>query len=405
MRHAAVAALLGCLLARAATGATIDGQVTHPERPGLGGVTVRLLGLTRDGETLQRHSTTDNAGAFRFDDVISPGAYLVMAVYGGLSFPGGSAVFEEGDGDATRRVSFHVYDTTDDPSGIALTGLRWFVSREDAGVYRIDQVAEVRNPTTRVVLLDEAAPPILRIAVAPGAGPLRTATGHTPFGFELRDGVLELRGPVFPGPREVAFSYDVDAGGADLESEVYLPDGTPAFDLFVRDTGVAIEAGPLHPARATRDEEGTLYQRYVGFDLAADTRFPLVIRTLPVRSAGSPLASALLLALLGAGLVLFVGRPLTQRSPVADAVTDDPAEAEKQALYAALEDLEHDFETGKLTSADRDRLRDELRRDALRGLARVQGSEAAEPSPERACSCGHRPAAGDRFCASCGKPL
>ena len=66
--------------------------------------------------------------------------------------------------------------------------------------------------------------------------------------------------------------------------------------------------------------------------------------------------------------------------------------------------------TAKLSAADRDRLREELRADALRALARLRLLKAPEREPEReietACAgCGGAVDREARFCSHCGARL
>ena len=114
-----------------------------------------------------------------------------------------------------------------------------------------------------------------------------------------------------------------------------------------------------------------------------------------------------MLAALGAGaLFFFVIAPIVREALARGATARDlePESPAKAALAAALHDLEHDFETGKLSVEDRERLRADLRREALAALARERlgppGASEPAPAEKPACSCGRVPSAGDRFCAA-----
>lgn len=107
---------------------------------------------------------------------------------------------------------------------------------------------------------------------------------------------------------------------------------------------------------------------------------------------------------------------------------------EREALYAAIGDLDHDLETGKLSAADHAELRAELRARAIHLLreeraAGAEGgasaadsemraaasaearAESAAPPPgdgaatPRCAACGFEAAQAHRFCAHCGAPL
>jgi hypothetical protein len=96
------------------------------------------------------------------------------------------------------------------------------------------------------------------------------------------------------------------------------------------------------------------------------------------------------------------------------------ARREREALYEAIRDLDHDFETGKVASDDHTRLSEELRARAAALLAQERaetGSSAphSKPgSPGRAASeasvgtcpaCGIASDPSHRFCAQCGAAL
>jgi hypothetical protein len=106
------------------------------------------------------------------------------------------------------------------------------------------------------------------------------------------------------------------------------------------------------------------------------------------------------------------------------ALQESAAERGTEALGAALEDLEHDFETGKLDAADHDRLRADLEAALARGRAEIARAAASAragrtelvpggdgddlPAPVAAPRCGacSQPVAhGARFCSHCGAKL
>jgi hypothetical protein len=157
--------------------------------------------------------------------------------------------------------------------------------------------------------------------------------------------------------------------------------------------------------------------------------------------AGLPRAALYAVVALAAGLVVsFVAAPL--RVPRRSTVTDEASETEEVALherdavYAALRDLDHDHETAKISDEDYQAMRGELRARAAALMKTQRASGAAggarsEAKPSEvhrdsaaagarsepkaieadqdatapaifctACGAGARP--NDRFCAQCG---
>ena len=86
----------------------------------------------------------------------------------------------------------------------------------------------------------------------------------------------------------------------------------------------------------------------------------------------------------------------------------DEISTERAALYAAIDALDEDFETGKLAVEDHARMRDELRARAAQLLAqeRAQPETQPEPAAPTACpACDAELPPDARFCAQCGKAL
>ena len=405
-------ALLGVAPAHAAR---IEGTVRHAAKPGAAaGLVVQAIGIDDSEQTIQRETRTDASGNYRFDDLPAPAAYLVRARYGELVFPGGSAVFRPGEPELPQTVDFQVYDTSRDASRLRLASLQLVIARS-AGVWRVQQNAVVANPDPAVVVVGADAPALMRVALAPGHGEVEAMFGRLPEGVVIRDGVAEIRGPILPGDEgfTLQLSYDVDAPEGALDTTIRLPSAVDQLAVYVQDFGIDVDAGPLHPARPTREDD-VIYQSFLGFELPADSALPFRVRALPPSTPLPQAAVALVAALLAGALLYFVAGPLAFAGSRSARVAPEIAEESpaKAALAAALFDLEHDFETGKLSPDDRDRLREDLRREALTALARERGQLENAPEPASAktpatlaCACGRIVQAEDRFCASCGKAI
>ncbi len=387
-------ALLACT-ARA-DAAVIEGRISHPTRPEAAArLELEAIGLDPEEKAIVRRTKSDAEGRYRFADLPAPAAYLVRARYQGMTFPGGSAAFPPAEKDKRQTLDFSIYDKSEARS---------------AGVWRVQESATIANPDSVVVLVPPAQPAPVSIGLAAGHGPLETFFGRLPDGVEIREAAAEIRGPVFPGDQGFTLQVEYDlAPKGDLASVIEVPSGVDNLAVYVQDFGVEVEAGDLHPARPARQEDQT-YQAFLGFDVPAGTRLPLHVRVLPPVSR-APLALVALLAALAAGaLLFFVAAPVVREALARDTLPQESLEPEspaKAALAAALHDLEHDFETGKLSAEDRVRLREDLRHEALTALARERYG-SSEPPPEAiqfGCSCGRLASPGDRFCAACGKAL
>jgi hypothetical protein len=150
---------------------------------------------------------------------------------------------------------------------------------------------------------------------------------------------------------------------------------------------------------------------------------------------------AILLVLVAVAVVGFVAYPLLAAASRDRRVTQGPSELDallrrKALLYSNMKDLEFEFQMGKLSEADHERLRAEDRAEAARILREIDALEdrgdvdaiiereiAARragapvvrrspampeppPGPALFCTgCGARAREGDRFCGRCGRSL
>jgi hypothetical protein len=141
----------------------------------------------------------------------------------------------------------------------------------------------------------------------------------------------------------------------------------------------------------------------------------------------------LILIIMVAGLVIFVGEPLVRQQPAAlpNAVQAQEVEQlslHKEILYTAIRDLDFDYQTGKVDQQDYTTLRQQLEGEAiqaLRALDAVDPLAALDNELERqivalrhgmpseaigatviACpQCGVRLQGDEHFCAACGQAL
>jgi len=200
--------------------------------------------------------------------------------------------------------------------------------------------------------------------------------------------------------------------------------------VFVADTGrLAPRSERLHRRRPLRTSDLT-YLHFEAFEVAAGEEVALEIGQLPPSARGSgTLALGLALAA-AAGAAWLLISPLRLRSTEGAGAPEAElslARREREALYEAIRDLDHDFETGKVAAEDHARLGDELRGRAAVLLgqerSRAPATGASSPVPpgaqraharsdlasgERRNECGVCQAPADpshRFCAQCGAAL
>jgi hypothetical protein len=155
-----------------------------------------------------------------------------------------------------------------------------------------------------------------------------------------------------------------------------------------------------------------MYLHLEAFAVEPEEEVRIALDPLPARHAASrTLASgAVLLGALGAAAFLLA--PLRGRRDEPGAEAPESAEAvEREAIYRAIDALDEDLETGKLTPEDHAQMRSSLRTRAMASIAAERAlaqrtaagaPAAAQPGATACASCGATLHAGDRFCSQCG---
>lgn len=343
---------------------------------------------------------------------VSLGGRSYRALVGGRVAPGGRVAFD---------VSLPPAQA--DPSALSVSEVRAFVEQDGAAVIvRENHRLSVAGDR---MLVAPAEGGLYRIALPDGASDIRFATD--PPGIALtpaEDGGIEVAGPVPAGESTIELLYHVPVSEGASEVVLQSSRGVPLLSIFVADTGLELASDRLHRRRPVRTEDRT-YLHLEAFDVEPDERVALRIETLSRGSALTGTVAAIVAALGVAAIAALLAAPLRRKPEAATPEAAERAETrERESLYAAMQDLEEDFETGKLSEEDHALLRDELRARAL-GLLREEEAAAsrsgaaeaparpAEPATATAraasaaacTACGAALRPDDRFCGRCGSRI
>jgi hypothetical protein len=300
------------------------------------------------------------------------------------------------------------------PGAVSLSEVRAVVQIDDAALDVTE--THVLRVDSETHVLGSAEAPLLRIPLPEGAAKLRF--GSDAPGLELAphpQGGLSVQGSVAPGQAQIELAYQLPTGEPPARLVRTLAARTPLFSVFVADTGrLAPRSERMHRRRPIRTNDLT-YLHFEAFELDAGEEVALELGQLPPRPrASATLALGLALAA-AAGAAWLLIAPLRGRRTEGAAAPEaelSAARREREALYEAIRDLDHDFETGKVAAEDHARLGDELRARAAVLLAEERAGAAAGPAPApRAAAapvcpaCGAAAAPAHRFCAQCGAAL
>jgi hypothetical protein len=253
---------------------------------------------------------------------------------------------------------------------------------------------------------------LLQLPLPEDASDLRFASEDTALGLAASDDGLVLQGPLPPGESTLELMYRVPLRDGSVTLDRRFEKPLPLLSVFIADSGLRVQSERLHRRRPVRTEDRT-YLYLEGFDIEPSETVSLHLSPLPPRSAPGRLGDALFLALTAAAAVGFLTGPLRRRAggEMAEEEPEPASRRERVSLYAALRDLEQDFETGKVSEEDYRTLRDDLR---ARAAALLQQEREAQPRAAASLrlveaphcpACGATPRSGDRFCAACGARL
>jgi hypothetical protein len=306
-------------------------------------------------------------------------------------------------------LSLELPEARVDPDALEVAEVRLLLSHDDAAL-------EVRETHLFRVVGSagvKAAPgePLLRIYPPEESQDLRLASGFDGLTLaRLPEGGLGLGGVAPPGESAVRFDYRIPVRGSSVDLVRSFEARVPLLSLYLADTGRLIpESDRLHRRRPMRTDDLT-YIHLEAFSVAPGEEVALRITTRPPSRARSSAAVTAFVLLGGALCAALLIAPLLGRGvgPEASAAEELPGQRERESIYTAIRDLEHDYETGKIAEADYTGMREELRARAVALLRRERGSaaEAEEGSASPLCPfCGAEVRTADRFCSQCGGEL
>lgn len=277
--------------------------------------------------------------------------------------------------------------------------------------------------------------PLLRISIPKGAtlqgvAPEAEALGLIPTGDPSgKDAGFDVVGPIGPGATSLGYSYFMPARPEGIQLEMRFPGEIQTLNVMIADTGLAIDSRRLHRLRPFRS--GTRnYLHREAFNLARNEVVGLSL--VPLGPTGLPHFASISLAIAAAAAgAFFLFAPL--RSAPGEVVAPespmDRLRTQRELVYTAIRDLDHDFETAKLEEGDYTQMRESLRAEAIElmrseqaaavadqaevdqasastssGAARV--ADTSEARTDRFCpSCGDKVVPQWRFCSHCGETL
>jgi hypothetical protein len=298
-------------------------------------------------------------------------------------------VTEFGPVDAAGRVSFDVSLRTPDSPPLQTPAARLWLEVDDAAVDVSEQhQIEVEGTAP---LTSPSGAPLLCIPLPADAEDLRFGSDTLEWGLS-RDpsGALAVSGPIPPGESQLSMRYRIPVASDPVAFERSFSTRVPLLSIFVEDTGIVPITTRLHRRRPIRSEDRS-YLHLEGFAIEPGENVTLRIQQLRRRGATSGLTAAGFVGLAALLAIVFLTGPLRsepRRAPAPEAAQS----VEREAVYRAVEALDEDFETGKLSPDDHARMRAELRAPCSRPSAAgtPRSPTPPRPAPAVAQRCGAR---------------
>jgi hypothetical protein len=332
--------------------------------------------------------------------------------------------------DAPFTFAWDVDEFAPGASRLSIREARLWLELDDAAL-------DVREQYTFEVSGDEALrsesdAPLLCLPLPPVMEGMRFSQEAFAMGVEPgAGGGLALRGPIPAGRSGFALSYLLQSNDNSVHFTRNFGTHLSLLTVMIADNGVRTATDRLHNRRPMRTSDRT-YLHLEGFEIEPTETVAIDLTSLPPkqplpRSAaiGFVTASALL-------SVMFLIAPLRAKRTAtesAQSVEAEASEGERTAVYAAIRDLEDDFETGKVSEEDHELMLGELRAHAAELLRQERDRRESKPAATTALtetaattaptaatavatvtaifctSCGARLSENARFCAQCGGPV
>ena len=210
------------------------------------------------------------------------------------------------------------------------------------------------------------------------------------------DGGFDVIGPIGPGEHHFGYAYRVASRPEGVTLDLRFPRAVQTLNVLIADNGLALDSERLHRRRPFRN--GTRnYLHREAYNVGMEEVVDLTIE--PLQAEGLPQTASQALTVAGAAAAaLYLIAPLRSARRRED--EGDHALAalreEREAIYTAIADLEHDYETGKLEEADYTAMRERFRAQAIELMRAEQAHAKAEgvaPGTAEAQADGDPPAA------------
>lgn len=322
-------------------------------------------------------------------------------------------------GGETLELALTLPESRLDPTALAIPQANVWVDLDDTRLEaNVDLTLQV-TPGAPISGTPEA--PLMHVTLPSGATLQGVAPEIETMGLvPTADGGFDVIGPIGPGEHHFGYAYRVASRPEGVTLDLRFPRAVQTLNVLIADNGLALDSERLHRRRPFRN--GTRnYLHREAYNVGMDEVVDLTIE--PLQAEGLPQTASQALTVAGAAAAaLYLIAPLRSARRRED--EGDHALAalreEREAIYTAIADLEHDYETGKLEEADYTAMRERFRGQAIELMraeqahAKAEGEAPPASAPAPADGPAHAPdattsgppisaAPTGSFCPSCGE--
>ncbi len=301
-----------------------------------------------------------------------------------------------------------------DPDATRITEIQTVIDADDAAL-AVRETVTVEVSGDSVVLGTEASP-LVRLPFPEEARDVQFGTDAG--GVRLTphpEGGLAAIGTAGPGSWHIEVRYQLPVETLPIRFERHYAERIPDLSIFIADTGEWVpKSQRLHKRRPARTPD-LAYMHLQAFEVEPHETVALSLERLPPRSRNERTIGLALAGVLALAAIFWLSVPLRRSGAIDEDEESISALArEREALIWSIRDLDHDFETGKISEEDHREMRDSLRSRAVallrqdRAESSTSGSqgavpaEPAEEAPSACTGCGAGLERSHRFCPQCG---
>jgi len=361
----------------AISGTVVNGTAGGGSTAGLP-VTLTIVDSKGTSEPEKRQATTDEAGAFVFEQVplSADTSYQLSAVYTGVEYAGDLSSLASAEGLAGQTLS--VYEMTSDPA-VMRASMAHVVIQVDKGSHSllVSELLVINNTGDRTYVgkpLQQPDPALgdshtavggnetMRFAVPPGASDVGIVDGLLVEDLVTSDFGFTDTSPWLPGTRQVAFSYSLPYQGSDYVFRTALDFPADTVNILMPKGEAKLEStSPFTQDETVLQEEP--YYRARADNLAAGASIQAILTNLPSGGGGSGVQTAVFAALIAAalGVVAVFAYNLYRRSRLVAVAVEDAGEREKAGLLLAIAELDRQHDAGEIAEAEYNRRRAEAK--------------------------------------------